>query len=335
MTDIQTIQEKLFDAIKTKLPTNYSLVHEVSEVLKVSYDSAYRRLRNDKSITLEEAYSLCKKFNLSMDALFQIDENYLSFQCYQVEPNHFSGSQWLDFILYNISNTYKAKEKKIVYAAKDPPIFQYFQFPEIAAFKLFFWEKTLFHMHSDEDSKLRLANIDQDIIDKCNTISRLDCKIPTIEIWNEDTFKILMRQIEFYWVSGYFYSIDDLKLLLEKLEIWLQHIQNQAKYGVKFLCGNPPEGIENSYELYENEIVLNDNTVHITQDCIQSVFLTFNVLGLLSSTNPKFCTSISNFHNVIMSQSNLISQVGAKERHRFFNKLHECITQFRQSHAIE
>jgi hypothetical protein len=334
MNDEQHIQAQLFQQIKERIPDNYSIVHEISELLNISYDSTYRRLRNEKAITLEEAFQLCKKFRISLDELASSNSNFLSFQCFQVEPENFIGLKWLDRILEDLKYIVQQDRKEMVYAAKDPPIFQYFQFPEIAAFKMFFWEKTLFHFYDDEKKKFKIGHIQDDIKEKCLKIAQYSNQIPTTEIWNEDTFRILIRQIEYYWVSGYFESKEDLELLLEKIEIWLAHNQKQAEYGMKFPYDAPNQGIENSYKLYENEIVINDNTIHITTNRSESVYLTFNVLGLLHSSNSTFCTSISKFQKALMSKSNLISQVGDKERNRFFNKLNDCIYEFKKNFEV-
>ncbi|WP_430934064.1 hypothetical protein [Saccharicrinis sp. 156] len=328
------IQDDFFEKIKDKLEPNLSLVHEISEALQISYDSSYRRLRGEKQISLEEAIILSKQFDISLDALCQIDKDYVTFKCYHVEPGKFCGSTWLDMILSNLNHYNNSNLQELVYAAKDPPIFNYFQFPEIAAFKFFFWEKTLFKASDLEEKKFDIHNLNPEIVDKCKKIAAISLKIPTTEIWNEDTFKILIRQVEHYWVSGYFSSPEDLKLLFEKIEQWLNHNQKEAEYGMRFLSGHPPKGIEGSYKLYENEIVLNDNSIVIKEKDRKIAFLTYNVLGLLASTNKIFCDEITELHQAIMSKSNLISQVGEKERNRFFNKLHEAINKFKTSYSI-
>ncbi|MCW3805849.1 helix-turn-helix domain-containing protein [Plebeiibacterium marinum] len=334
MISNSNIQAIFFKAIKEKLGANYSLVHEISELLKISYDSAYRRLRGEKSISMQEAIELAKHFDISFDELLNNDSNYISFKHYPVQPGKFSGLKWLDFIYYYINLIHQHPFKEIVYAAKDPPIFQYFQFPEIAAFKFFFWGKTLFSSAELEDKKFDVRSIHPEIEQKCKHISNISTKIPTTEIWNEDTFRILMRQIEYYWVSGYFKGKDDLSILLDKIEIWLEHNKKEAELGMRFLIGEELKGIENSYTLYENEVVLNDNTIHVSCGDTCSVFMTYNVLGLLVSSNPDFCMGIENFQKAILSKSNLISQVGEKERNRFFNKLHMMTENFRATHGV-
>ncbi|MCK9399061.1 MAG: hypothetical protein M0Q51_03560 [Bacteroidales bacterium] len=159
------------------------------------------------------------------------------------------------------------------------------------------------------------------VIELGQKILRASITIPTIEIWNEDTFNILFRQIEYYWISGYFGKKDDLLNLIDKLEKWVRHIQKQADHGFKYLYDNPAEGIENSFMMYENEVVLNDNTVFVRLDNMTAVYITYNLLSLLITQDPALCRSVEQYMHVLMRKSNLISLSGSKARNRFFNKL--------------
>ena len=155
-------------------------------------------------------------------------------------------------------------------------------------------------------------------------------KIPTIEIWNEDTFNITLRQIEYYMISGYFEKADDILNLCDKLEKWVNHMRKQAEYGFKYLYGEPAEGIEGSFSMYENEVVLNDNTILVRRDDVTTVYLTFNTLSLLISQSPFFCSNVENYFNKLIRKSTLVSVSGAKDRNRFFNKLLLTIDTFRK-----
>ena len=328
----QNIQALFFANIKQKLNTNYSLVHEISEILKISYDSAYRRLRCEKQLSLEEAFVLSQKFNISLDALSEQNNRFQSFNCFHVEPEKFHGVEWLNYLTNNLKIILDQHPKQIIYAAKDPPIFNYFQFPEIAAFKIFFWEKTLFKSQELKNQKFSIDSISPEISGLCKEIFLHSLKIPITEIWNEDTFRILIRQIEHYWVSGYFNSKDDLLVLLEQIELWLVHNKKEAEHGMRFLSGSSPKGIEGSFLLYENEIVINDNSILVEFENSSIAFITYNVLGLLTTSNPYFCEGFARFNKAIISKSNLISQVGEKERNRFFNKLQQAVEQFKVRH---
>ncbi|MCU0370436.1 MAG: hypothetical protein MUC31_03385 [Bacteroidales bacterium] len=307
------------------MPDNLSFVHEIAELLEISYDSAYRRIRGEKELSLEELVRLSSKYNISLDSLLKSGGNNVVFRHYRLEPSSFTIKEWLTIIQQDMWRIHQAREKEIIYAAKDPPLFHYFHFPELAAFKFFFWEKTLFDFPQHEEKRFRMEDTDHEIVEIGRKILRASMNIPTVEIWNEDTFNILFRQIEYYWISGYFEKKDDMANLLDKLEKWVRHIQKQADHGFKFLYGEPAEGIENSFMMYENEVVLNDNTIFVKLNDHPIVYLTYNVLSLLISDDPSLCSNVENYMHMLLRKSNLISLTGSKERNRFFNTMYNTI----------
>jgi hypothetical protein len=329
MSNTIEIQRQIFTQIKEKLPNDISFVHEISEHLGISYDSAYRRIRGEKELSLEELHKLCSKYNLSLDTLFGIHANNVVFHCLSIGPEGIKLKVWLQKILEDIKRIKSSPHRDILYSAKDPPIFHYFQFPEIGAFKVFFWEKTLFQFPEYAEKKFSFDIYDEEIQSIGNQILTHSCVIPTIEIWNEDTFNITLRQIEYYWIAGMFKNPDDVWILCDKLEEWIRHIQKQAEMGFKFMHGTEPEGIPDSFRLYENDVVLNDNTILVDMDPVKVCYLTFNVMSLLVTTDPGFTSTVESHLKGLLSKSTLISKVGDKERNRFFNKLIENIDRFR------
>ncbi len=315
--------------IRTKIAPNISYVHEISELLGISYDSAYRRIRGEKELTFNEIQILSKEFDISLDTVLNVTKNNLSFKYFPVESNKLHMADWLNIILQDLKRIKAANQKEIIYGAKDPPIFHYFQFPEIAAFKMFFWEKTLFQFPEHEEKLFSIEDYNSDIKEVGEKILAVANTLPTSEIWNQDTFNIILRQIEYYWVSGLFKNKDDIHILCERLEQWIRHIQKQAELGMKFIYGTPPEGIPDSYKIYENEVVLNDNTIFVCIDGIKYTYLTYNVASLLVTSEPQFCESVEQFFHGLMKKSMLISSVGDKERNRFFNRLVQNIEKFK------
>ncbi len=67
------IQDEIFQAIKEKLPSDVSLAFEISNLLGISQDCAYRRIRGEKSLTVDELYILKEFFELSLDQ-FGVDQ---------------------------------------------------------------------------------------------------------------------------------------------------------------------------------------------------------------------------------------------------------------------
>ncbi len=61
------IQQEILKAVKEKLPPGVSLVFELSNLFGISQDCAYRRIRGEKELTVDELYLLKDFFELSLD----------------------------------------------------------------------------------------------------------------------------------------------------------------------------------------------------------------------------------------------------------------------------
>ena len=59
--------------VKRLLPENQSIVDVLADLLEISSDSVYRRLRNETSLAIEEVSRICEHFNISFDELNTID----------------------------------------------------------------------------------------------------------------------------------------------------------------------------------------------------------------------------------------------------------------------
>ena len=64
------LQQLLFKAIKNKIGENQSVAEEIATLLGISSDSAYRRMRGEKTISLEELQILCTHYKVSICLLY-------------------------------------------------------------------------------------------------------------------------------------------------------------------------------------------------------------------------------------------------------------------------
>ena len=324
MNPSSQIQEILFQTIKSKLPPNISFVHDLSELLGISYDSAYRRIRGEKELSLAELKSICLHYSVSIDALFDYKSNHVIFNSLALGEEGFTFENWLQSLLAGIKQIYSSQQKEIIYAAKDLPVFYYFEVPEIAAFKIYFWHKTLIPS-SEYENKLITLEAPERYYELGHQMLSYYIKIPTIEIWSEATIASILHQIEYCFVSGFFAQTEDVFRLCDVLDSWLNHVQRQAECGFQFRLGSPCEGIENSYKLFNNEVLVSDNTILVTMDGHKTSYYTYNVINQLITTNPVFCNQVDKTLRNLMQKSTMISGTSAKERHRFFNALHEKV----------
>ena len=80
-----------------------------------------------------------------------------------------------------------------------------------------------------------------------------------------------------------------------------------------------------TYKLYENEILIADNTIFARMDTKRVVYISYNTLNLLTTLQESFCEKTENYLNNLIKNSTLISATSEKERNKFFNKMKERI----------
>ena len=73
------IQNHFINRFKEVLPPGVGLAEEIADVLGVSIDSSYRRIRGETELTIEEIYKISKKYAISIDQVFTLNlkKNYL------------------------------------------------------------------------------------------------------------------------------------------------------------------------------------------------------------------------------------------------------------------
>ncbi len=324
----QERQIAFFEEIKRKLDPRHSLVDEVAILLDLSLDSVYRRIRAEKALSMEELFLLSKQFGVSVDRIFDLDNHTSLFTNWMIDNEDFTLESWLSTMADQLSIIKASKNKEIIYAAKDPAIFHMWNFPDIVAFKVFFWKKSVL-MHEDYRQKKFSFDEPMEEVQKIgNRIFDAATKIPITEIWNESTFTTLLKQLEYYWIAGLFNNKAEVNRICIQFQEWILHMQEQAEKGFLFQYKMEKPVSQSSYTLYENELLLNDNTIVISTDHRKTAFLTYNVLNVLSTSEPGFTNRLSEHLHGVISNANQLSSIGAKARGRYFQKLLDQIQKF-------
>ena len=136
MTTTQTVQDYLFLRIKEILPLHDSLADVVSGILHVSSDSAYRRIRGETPLILEEAALLCKQFNLSLDQLVALKTDDVLLRNVRIRNQGFTYRQYIQSLQHQLTGLAGLQQKEIIYMSKDIPIFHNFYFKPLIAIQI-------------------------------------------------------------------------------------------------------------------------------------------------------------------------------------------------------
>ncbi len=320
------IQQLFFQKIKESMPAHLSFVDDIADLLDISNDSVYRRIRGEKSISLEEVQKLCAHYKISMDQFLNLQTDSFLFKGQLNDNTESSFDAWMAHVTQNFQLFNSFEKRHLTVLMKDIPPFVHFQVPELAMFKFYFWMKSILHYESFKGVKFDLENERlQKYLPVSNRIIELYHTVPMTEIWNIESVNSSIRQINFYHESGLIKDRKITSLLYDRLEELVNHIEHQAETGLKFGLGKTAAGNASSYRLFVNELILGDNTYLAELNGTRIIFLNHSVLYYVATSDERITTSlVENLQN-LERKSTMISTVGEKERAVFFNTIRKKI----------
>jgi Asp-tRNA(Asn)/Glu-tRNA(Gln) amidotransferase C subunit len=104
MSKAKEIQLSFLSKVKQALPANVSLVDELAELLNTSNDSAYRRMRGETLLSIDEIDLICSHFKVSFDTHSNSESNSgtVTFNYFKIEGKAENFKQWLSGLRNNV-----------------------------------------------------------------------------------------------------------------------------------------------------------------------------------------------------------------------------------------
>lgn len=320
------LQVTFFQYIKSKLPPHLSFVDEIADLLSISNDSVYRRIRGEKMISLEEISKIASHFKLSVDQLLNLKTSDAKvFSGNYITPENFNLEMYLSKMLETLSYINSFKNKELIYFCKDIVVFYYFAYPELAAFKNFAWIKTLLQFPAYAHEPFHCDVFDKSLLDTGIKIAKQYSLIPTTEIMNVSNIHTTLYQIEYYKTARMFRSDEELKIIYEQLHDMVSHIEAQAESGVKFMPGEKENSQSPHYNLYVNDFVTGDNSILAIAEGKRISYIIHSHINFLVTTDEVHTEYQHNFMRNVMHKSILLSKSGERLRSGFFYLIHEEI----------
>ena len=320
------IQLKFFERLKLAVPQNISLASEMSEILEISADGAYRRMRGETVLSMDELVKLCRHYKIPPDILANPDDTAATFYFRKMIRDEEGFKDYLQNMLNDLQKINASNPKQIIFAAGDLPIFSQFQFPDYAAFKTFFWQRAILNLRSVEGKKFSIAEKKPEMAAACKKIFDTYIQIPSIEIWHDDTVSSNLKLIEFAWDSGLFSSKEDALHICSQVSALLSSVEKQAEKSSKFNTEEKWAENEGNFTLYQSELLLTNNHVFVTAGTTKMLYLTHNTFNTMATTNTVFCNETDEWLKNLIRKSARISGEGEKQRHKFFKKCQEKVS---------
>lgn len=325
MENQEDIQIHFFTMIRDQLPDHVSLVDEIAELLEISNDSAYRRIRGEKPISLQEVQKLAATFQISLDDLIGNPTNSVTFRTNFLEESSYSFVDWMKSVLHFTMGASMVADAEVLYILNELSIHHIIQFPEVCAFKLFFWKKSNLDFPGHRELKFKVDHLEDEVLKLSEEITEHYVRINTIEFTTEESLNSILKQVLYYSEAGYFNTREDALILCDKLHELVDHQQKQAALGFKFPYGKQPAGVEGNFKLFHNDLILADNTILVKAGNTSATYLTSNAINLMVSHDRAFFEYNYAWGRNLLSKAVPISGTAERERNRFFRILHEKV----------
>ncbi len=320
----KSLQALLFEKIKTYVPEHSVLELEIAKVLGCKAEDIFSMLRGQGELSLNDAQKLVQHYAISLDHLQEAKPSVIPFRFRAIDYNLVSLEDYFKALLNELKAVDVFGPRKLTYAANDFPIFSLFQFPLLAAFKLYFWGRTVYNLPSFQSEPFDIKNINTTNLKLGERAWRQYLKMPSVEVWSSDIVNNVLKQIFHAWKYNFFKDKKDALAICDKITALLKHIEKQAELGRKFHPKNYPPKREN-FQLYYNEVSISNNTILFATEDLSIAFVLQNTLNYLVTDHRIFCLQTDAWLKNLVQKSTLISLQNEDLRKNFFEKLNQNI----------
>jgi len=310
------IQAVLIQKMKEMLPPNMGMAEELADILEISLDSAYRRIRCETDLSIDEVYKIARKYSFSIDSVFSNLGDTVTFTYTKLTDSADNFEKYLTRIYHHLKAMNSFTDKKLFYVAEEIPIFYSFFGKKLTEFKLFYWQRSVLNVPYYQGKKFEFGVVPENIIELARNCYKEYTTIPSVEIWTDETIFTATKQLEFYLQSGVFKNKSDAIEIMDEIKQMAVHVEKCAENGRKVIS-SPVE----DFQLYSSDVVLGTNCIYVKSGDSNYAYISFNTLNSLTTNNNEFCEETEHWVKNLIKKSTLISGVAEKQRYQFFSKM--------------
>ncbi len=319
MNEVLHYQEKFLVQLKSTIDPKINLVDELTELLKVSKDTVYRRLRCQSIFSFDQVVAISNKYDVALDSFLKQDDLQVSFSFNPIYEDDLNLGKYLISLSDYISELSEINNAKVIYAAEDVPFFRHLHYPTLSAFKIYYWNRAVLN-----NEKFKGKKFNEGIVsDKMNEINQRTfnsyCQIISAEIWTEETLTSTLKQIEYFWEADLFETRDQVLQVIQEVQQMMDELKRECEEGYKDITNKKGE-----FKLFNSEVLIGNNCVLVEpgdSKLKERVFLGHNTFNSISTYNSAFCNETRLWMENLTKKSLLLSGTAEKQRAVFFKKM--------------
>lgn len=304
-------QANFFERIKQTLPSYQNLAQSVADILGISINEAYKKIRGTSLLNINQITKLSDGFSIPFQyqpsQLPTVTFNYVS---HSDQAEHMT--EYLKEMLATMKQIQKSKQKHITVTSDDVPIFHFFKYPTLTAFKLFYWA------NNPSMQQFDFEKLPSSILHIALELHQVYLEIPSTEIWAKDTIHGTIEQIRYSFEAGHIGNKADAVAIVEQLRYCLTDISMYA-IGSKKTIDNT-----HSFNWYHCD-VLGGITYLVDLEQSMLCYNRFNTYNYLKTEDQTFCLQTKEWIKGLINKSMAFSGQGEKHRNKYlYQAFAEC-----------
>ena len=325
MTKINHLQIQFFKNLQQQLSKNTLAANEIAATLKISKSEAYNKISGKSQLTLNQLYILCKKYNIH----FEISQSEETHSCkVRYTPFHTGNVSVSDYIIL-LNNFMQELTRnnvtRLSCATDDIPFFHLFKYPELAAFKLHFWDNRILKSGENKPEKIfDFKKVNKKDIRDAFKIHKTYLDIPSLEIWTKSYLLITPDQIKYAYQSKLFKDPVLGKVICDQLIATLSDIESYAIQRSKTKTGNI------SFDWYQCDVVGSVTYLADTPDK-QYSFLRFNTFNNFQTDDKQLCKEVEMWLLSLLNNSTGFSGHGSRQRNLYLHDAKKTIESLKEN----
>lgn len=252
------LNEAVLAKILNLIPENIKPVNFFMDILDLGKESAYRRLRGDKSLSFEEIYKLSAELGFSLDELIDNNTNCFLFNyvgSYEQNPE----KNLLDFLYYYedfLTRSAKAENSEIICTMNhilntmlvgNESLFKFVYYRWMHQIK----EVPLDYFYSD-------LMIPEETKELCARITLLSQKLKKVSfIFDDDIYLNMLKEIQYFYRRNLI-NKEELELLKKEYLNYISYMGDIIKKGM--------DSYGTKFEFYLSVFKINSTTSYVVWD---------------------------------------------------------------------
>ena len=216
----KTLQTQIIDYLKMVIPSSQSLADIMISELGISKSTAYKKIKCQVGISMDELEVLGKKYNIPISTfLGKRSDNIFTHDVMDRSPRH--PIEYLQQMAIHFKSYLKFEDIEFIYISNMIPVFHLLQFPALITLKLYIWDITNWKTEHSDDRSFSIRAYSDRLKDfEVARKEIVDCylKIKGIEIWNIRFLDILIEQFKYVLINRMLTDEAEIKIIIEQIK---------------------------------------------------------------------------------------------------------------------